>query len=54
MATQNMVVGLPRVLPPNGIYERCVLRKHNQGPFDSEKDGMHRNHRRFFILIFAT
>ena len=35
MVTQNMVVGLPKVLPPNGVCKGCVLGKHHQAPFDS-------------------
>ena len=30
-----MVVGLPKVLPPNGVCKGCVLTKHHQAPFDS-------------------
>jgi hypothetical protein len=37
MVTQNMVVGLPKVLPPDGVYRGCVLGKHHQAPFDSGK-----------------
>ena len=29
-----MVASLPKVLPPNGVYKGCVLRKHHQTPFD--------------------
>jgi len=36
MVTQNMVVGLPKVLPPDGLYrDGCVLAKHHQAPFNS-------------------
>ena len=35
MVTQNMVVGLPKVLPPYVVYKGCVLGKHHQTPFDS-------------------
>jgi hypothetical protein len=34
MVTQNMVVGLPKVLPPDGVCKGCVLGKHHQAPFD--------------------
>jgi hypothetical protein len=37
MSTQNMVVGLPKVLPPDGVCRGCVLGKHHQVPFDSGK-----------------
>jgi hypothetical protein len=37
MATQNMVVGLPKVFPPKGVCKGCVLGKHHQAPFDSRK-----------------
>lgn len=30
-----MVVGLPKVLPPNGFFNGCVLGKHHQALFDS-------------------
>lgn len=35
MVTQNMVVNLPKVLPPDGVCKGCVLGKHHQAPFDS-------------------
>jgi hypothetical protein len=34
METQNMVVGLPKVFPPEGVCKGCVLGKHHQAPFD--------------------
>ena len=34
MVTQNMVVGLPKVLPPDEVCKGCVLGKHHQAPFD--------------------
>ena len=34
---KNMVVILPKVYPPNGVCEGCVLSKHHQEPFDSRK-----------------
>jgi transposase InsO family protein len=37
METQKMVVGLPKVFPPEGVYKGCVLGKHHQAPFDSGK-----------------
>ena len=30
-----MVVGIPKVLPPNGVCKGCVLGKNHQEPFDS-------------------
>jgi hypothetical protein len=30
-----MVVGLPKVFPPEGVCKGCVLGKHHQAPFDS-------------------
>ena len=35
MVTQNMVVGLPKVLPLDRFWKDCVLRKHHQSPFIS-------------------
>ena len=35
MLTHNMVVGLQKVLPPNGVCKGCVLGKHHQEHFDS-------------------
>ena len=35
MVTQNMVYGLPKVLPFDGVFKGCVLGKHHQAPFDS-------------------
>jgi hypothetical protein len=32
-----MVVGLPKVFPPKGVYKGCVLGNHHQEPFDSGK-----------------
>lgn len=29
-----MVIGLPKVHPPDGVCKGCVLRKHHQEPFD--------------------
>ena len=29
-----MVVGLPKVLPPNGVCKGLVLEKHDRAPFD--------------------
>jgi hypothetical protein len=37
METQNMVVGLPEVIPPKGVYKGYILGKHHQEPFDSRK-----------------
>ena len=34
MVTWNMVVGLPKVLLPDGVCKSCVLGKHHQAPFD--------------------
>ena len=34
MVTQNMVVGLPKVLPPDGVCKGCVLRKNHRAPFE--------------------
>jgi hypothetical protein len=36
MVTQNMVVSLPKTLPPDGVYRGCVLGKHHHAPFDLE------------------
>ena len=30
-----MVVGLPKILPPDGVCRGCVLGKHHQAPFNS-------------------
>jgi hypothetical protein len=35
IVTHNMVFGLPKVLPPNGVCKGCVLGKHHQAPFES-------------------
>lgn len=35
--TQNMVVGLSRVFPPEGICKGCILGKHHHAPFDSRQ-----------------
>lgn len=35
MLTQNMVSCLPKVLPPYGVGNGCVLRKHHKAPFNS-------------------
>jgi hypothetical protein len=32
-----MVVGFPKVFPPEGVCKGCVLGKHHQAPFDSGK-----------------
>jgi hypothetical protein len=37
MVTQNMVTGLPKFFPPNGVCRGCVLGKHHQEPFDFDK-----------------
>lgn len=37
MVTQNMVFGLPEVLPFDGVYKGCVLGKHHHTPFESGK-----------------
>ena len=31
-----MVVGVPKVLPPDGFWKDCVLGKHHQAPLDFE------------------
>jgi hypothetical protein len=37
MTTHNMVDGIPKVIPPNGVYKGCVVGKNHQVPFDSSK-----------------
>jgi hypothetical protein len=37
MKTKKMVVGLPKIFPPEGVCKVCVLRKHHQAPFNSYK-----------------
>jgi hypothetical protein len=44
-----MVVGLPKVLPPEGVYRGCVYGKHHQTPFNfgqvwKEKNPLELNH----------
>ena len=36
MVTQNIVVGLPKVIPPAGVCKGCVLGKHHQEPYKYE------------------
>jgi hypothetical protein len=42
METQEMVVGIPKVFPLEGVYKGCVLGKNHQAPFDSQKCGEHK------------
>ena len=35
MVTENMVVGLSKVLPPDGVYKGFILGKHHKAHFDS-------------------
>ena len=37
MVTHNMVIGLPKTIPPNGVCKGCMLRKNHHAPFDSGK-----------------
>jgi hypothetical protein len=37
LSTHNMVVGLPRMFPPEGVCKGCVLGKHHHKPFHSGK-----------------
>ena len=37
MVTKNMVIGLPKTIPPNLVCRGCMLGKHHQAPFDSRK-----------------
>jgi hypothetical protein len=37
MKTHNMVVGLPKLFPHDGVYKGCVLGKNHRAPFNSSK-----------------
>jgi hypothetical protein len=54
MAHKNMVVGLLKVFPPNGVCIGCVLGKHHQAPFDLAKHGNHKTSWKGVMVMFVV